>query len=223
MKTKKCNTCLKTKPTSEFYFEYAKCIDCRREGYGGPKYPRIKSLKGEIWKPIPNTEEDYWISNKGRVKTFKFHKKNGKLLVLSINNCGYWGFNIWKNNKTTCLRVHLTMARLFMPNPENKCCINHKDGNKLNNSFDNLEWVTYAENNQHAYDIGLKKGGTKRGWSSPSKWRKVQKLDEQYNLIKEYVSITAAAKDNNITKTKISRAASGGRPRAGGFRWRYAD
>jgi len=49
------------------------------------------------------------------------------------------------------------VAEAFIPNPDNKSCVNHKDGNKLNNWDWNLEWSTYGENSQHSYDIGLKK------------------------------------------------------------------
>lgn len=51
--------------------------------------------------------------------------------------------------------VHRYLAEIHIPNPENKCCINHKDGNPSNNSLDNLEWVSHKENLIHARDTGL--------------------------------------------------------------------
>jgi len=66
-----------------------------------------------------------------------------------------------KNRKGTCY-VHRLVAMCFVSGFKRGLTVNHKDGNKLNNRHTNLEWVTYAENNQHAWDIGLKKGKKER-------------------------------------------------------------
>ena len=70
-----------------------------------------------------------------------------------IDNSGYREVTIDNKQKL----VHRIVAERFIPNPENKPCVNHKDGNKLNNDISNLEWCTYSENTKHAYENGLEK------------------------------------------------------------------
>lgn len=93
---------------------------------------------------------NYLVSDDGRI----FNKK-GHEIKQRLNRDGYPTIFLWKNNKGTCYCVHRRVAIAFISNPENKPCINHKDGNKANNNLDNLEWCTYSENLRHAIDTGL--------------------------------------------------------------------
>lgn len=69
----------------------------------------------------------------------------------SRNNCGYWQVNV--NRRYLCL--HKIIAEVFVPNPHNYTEVNHIDGNKDNNSAENLEWCTRSHNIRHAYSTGL--------------------------------------------------------------------
>lgn len=62
---------------------------------------------------------------------------------------------LWKNKKMTTHLVSRLIAQTFIPNPENKGYVNHKNGNPLDNSVENLEWVTRSENMRHAFKNGL--------------------------------------------------------------------
>ena len=122
-----------------------------------------QSLEGEIWKPIINYEGLYEVSNLGRVKTltkpgFSFKPR---LLRQRDNGFGYMQCQLMKNGKRNMMTVHRLVAQAFVPNPENKPQINHKDGDKRNNAVDNLEWCTNSENQIHKFRVlGIKsKGG----------------------------------------------------------------
>ena len=90
-------------------------------------------------RPIPETKHK--IMGTGHVV-----KKNGEFCKLGLFN-GYEVVSI--NHKK--YKVHRLVAQAFLPNPENKPCVNHIDGNKQNNHYKNLEWVTHAENMEHYY------------------------------------------------------------------------
>lgn len=110
--------------------------------------------------------------------------------------------------------VHRCVASAFLDNPNNLPTINHKDGNKLNNHVDNLEWCTYSQNLIHAYATGLKKPSI-----NPNK-RPVRQLDRHGNLINVYASTFDAWRKTGIRH--ISEVVCGHRKSAGGYLWEDA-
>ena len=110
---------------------------------------------------------NYLCNENGEIYSIK--KK--KILKGSITNKGYKRVLLTKENgKTVQIRVHRLIAQTFLPNPENKPEVNHKDGNKTNNAVSNLEWVTTKENVQHAIKTGLNNNkGTKHPQASCTK------------------------------------------------------
>lgn len=88
----------------------------------------------------------------GRVKNIL----TGKWLNACDNGRGYKQIHTTINKKPCVRYVHRLVAECYLPNPNNAREVNHKDGNKANNSVDNLEWCTSAENKKHAYKTGLR-------------------------------------------------------------------
>ena len=107
----------------------------------------------EQWKPIYGFE-NYQISNFGRLKSLK-----GKIMNPCVDSSGYLNTSLRKDGKTYSVRVHQLVAIHFLRRTDIGCVVNHIDGNKLNNRVDNLEYVTSGDNNQKAYDTGLKAKG----------------------------------------------------------------
>ncbi len=106
-------------------------------------------MKHKIIKKFPN----YIIYEDGKIINIKTQKQKN---VLTCNK-GYLITNLWKNNKRTNIRIHRLLAESFIDNPMNLETVNHIDGNKLNNLLSNLEWMSYSENNKHAFKTGLRK------------------------------------------------------------------
>lgn len=101
----------------------------------------------EIWKPIEGYEGIYEVSDQGRVRNVK---RGGRLLSCVKVAHGYLCVSLYKDGKQRMLLVHRLVALAFIPNPENKEQVNHKDLDKTNNTVGNLEWVTRDENLKHA-------------------------------------------------------------------------
>ncbi len=106
----------------------------------------------EVWKPVTGFES-YTIDEFGNVFGGRFNKQ----IKPWLNKCsGYLQINLGRKNRFT---IHYLVAITFLSNKNET--INHKDGNKLNNHFSNLEWISYSENNKHAYSLKLRGfGGT---------------------------------------------------------------
>ena len=121
-------------------------------------YPyHLEDLNGELWKSTGGNmyESDYQISTFGRVKSIKDGRE--RILKPSVDKDGYLQIALSKNGNVKKFKIHRLVAPAFIPNPDGKSQINHRDGNKMNNHVDNLEWNTDRENNLHAIKTGLRK------------------------------------------------------------------
>lgn len=113
----------------------------------------------EIWKPIMGYEGRYEISNKGRVKSLVFRNKPRPTpkILSTKTNANYIQVQLF-NGTSTCDKplVHRLVAMHFLDNPEGLPEVNHKDGDKHNNTVGNLEWVSSKDNVKHAVVTGLR-------------------------------------------------------------------
>lgn len=116
----------------------------------------IPDLDGEVWVNISGYNEKYQISNLGRVKSFKY--KQPYLLCLEANSKGYLRVSLHKHGRRQRVFVHRLVAQYFVPNddPLTKNTVDHIDGNKLRNTYDNLQWLSLSDNIR-AYNIRKKK------------------------------------------------------------------
>lgn len=109
-------------------------------------------------KDLPGYEGKYAVTDDGRVWSYY----RNKWMSPSIGKLGYQNITLWRNSKPFLQGVHRLVAKTFLPNPENKPCINHIDFNPSNNSLENLEWCTYKENIAWTDKFGRRDEGLKR-------------------------------------------------------------
>lgn len=126
---------------------------------------------------------------------------------LNVGKNGYLNCSVrTRNRKNKILTVHREVAKAFIHNDKNKCCVNHIDGDKLNNNVKNLEWVTHSENNIHSYKNKLSKisDNQKKRISECGKSMRKLTMEQAQEIIKSDLSLSLLAKKYNVGTTTIS-------------------
>ena len=116
----------------------------------------FEPLPGEQWRDVVGFEGLYQISNFGRVNSLRW--AGGRIMCPKLSNFGYPCLTLFKDGRKYFTAVHILVARAFVPNPDNKPIVHHKDNDPGNCRADNLEWVTYSENEYRAFQSGRKIG-----------------------------------------------------------------
>lgn len=160
----------------------------------------------EIFKEIKGYKE-YEIGNKGTVLS---HKRKPSITVkLGLHSQGYNTFTVCSKSKHKTFFHHRVLAETFIPNPENKPMVNHKNGIKTDNRLENLEWVTSKENVNHALETRLNKSE-----------KSVVQISLDGFILNEYKSHNEASRQTGILQHNITRVVNGVRKKAGGYIWK---
>ena len=167
------------------------------------------------WKQIKGFD-GYFINKEGQIKsTRSFKGTQEKILKPSKNQQGYITYNLMRCGKVFQKPLHRLLMENFKSNKDNLPCINHIDGNILNNSLENLEWCTYSHNNKEAYRLGLKK--------SRIKPKQVVQLSKDYKIENVFESLQQIEKTFGYSSGNIAQVCNKKRKSAYGYIWRYAD
>lgn len=163
------------------------------------------NITEEEWKEIENCS-NYKINKDGKV----LNVKSGKILNGSHRN-GYSVFSIRDNSGIVItMNTHIAVAKAFVPNPNNKPIVNHKDENKGNPKADNLEWVTHKENTNYGRcpgKIGMRMSVPINEYDLDGKyirtWKSSQLASEIYKVTPRIIQL--AVDEGNATKTSCGR------------------
>lgn len=146
----------------------------------------------ELWRDIQGFEGLYQVSDQGKVRGLK----RGHLLRPNRKRAGYMQVALSRDGICKFIDVHRLVALTFLPNPEKKPQVNHKNGRKDDNRLCNLEWTTNSENQRHRFDVLGHSGNTARP---------VICLETK----REYPSAKAAAADIGCDRSSVSMCCLG--------------
>jgi len=163
------------------------------------------------WKIIEQAS-DYSINNIGGIK----NNKTGRLIAIVHSSC-YLLCGLSVNRIRKFFPRHRLVAIAFIPNPENKPFVNHKNGVKDDNRVENLEWCTHSENIKHSYTTGLNKNGRntcrlmgKNNWAKAVAARKKEVINTATKQV--YESATIASKATIYSESYFRQMLNGRRP-----------
>lgn len=189
-----------------------KCDKCKQE-------IEIDKPRSEQYQPVTLAGKEIFVSNYGNVIGAKVYNGPDGYPVVSFSIKG----------KTQLYRVHRLVATIFIDNPKNKRCVNHKDGNRINNNVENLEWCTHSENNLHAYRV-LKRKNPQTGkiGNLNKKSIKINQLDYNGNILKTWDSMHDIQRQigsnvGEIWKCCARKTKAGNKYSSKGYNWEYAN
>lgn len=184
----------------------------------------------EVWKDVSGFEGEYQVSNFGRIKSVgrTIITSNGKqyylperILKLRKSDCGYIRVGLWKAQRAFYKSVHRLVAEAFIPNPENKPQVNHKDGNKNNNKVSNLEWSTCSENLKHKFCVLGYKSWMFNKKGKDCAFSKIILQIKDGEVIAEFYGAAEAQRKTGIDNSSIHKACRHKYKTAGGYQWTY--
>lgn len=184
---------------------------------------------GEIMsKALRIRDYPYYITDTGDVYS-RLEYRSGRIKKLkpSMTKKGYMRADLRHLNKKQAFAVHRLVAEAFIPNPENKSDVNHKNGIKTDNRVENLEWATRKENIQHSWRMGMShvsKSCVKKG-DCGVKSRNHKALYQIKNgvIINKFYGTHEAKRITGINQSNICACCNGSRNHAGGYQWKYVD
>lgn len=169
----------------------------------------------EIWKDIKGYEGLYQVSNLGRVKSLNYMKTGKEKILKPVSTPdGYLKVNLY-SGKCCTKRIHRLVAEAFIEIP--KLEVNHLNGNKEDNTIENLEWCTHPENERYSWNVLDKKSNGKGRGNTKA----IIQYDLYGNYIKRWKSATEAGIKLKIRASKISACCRGERNKTGGYKWKF--
>lgn len=172
-------------------------------------------MEKEQWKRviIDNIEWNYEVSSHGNVRNVK----TGRIMTPQDNGHGYLQVGLSLDKKQYWIYVHRLVASAFIPNPDNKPTVNHKDENKSNNHVDNLEWADHER--QNGYGTRTERAEqTKQDKRFYNKFKKRVRCIETNTI---YDSIKQASVETGIYEGNIIKCCKGQIKTCGGYTWEY--
>jgi len=161
----------------------------------------MENLQNEIWKPVPDYEKLYQISNTGKLMSLSKYVQNkkvpDKLLKIQVSK-GYQQVNLYKNKKGKTFRIHRLVTETFIPRINGKTQVNHINGIKHDNRVENLEWCTKKENSKHAFETGLLTPPILKGEKNPCSKLKNNIVLELRDLYKSGMRVIDISKKYNL-------------------------
>lgn len=179
------------------------------------------NLNKEVWVGIKGYENMYQISNLGRVKSLERWVNHGlsekqfvenKILKPRLYNNGYFFIVLCRDGKKKNSSIHRLVASAFIENIGNKEWVNHKNGIKIDNDVNNLEWVTSSENRIHAFTTGLQK---------PHSLKPIIANKKNGEFVGKFESIHDASRKLNLLPSHICSVCSGKRKSTGKMIFNY--